>query len=191
MISAPVGATGLWVLTDRCGTILARSRHEDRVTASLFGHLEAFLPAPPGATKLGMRAFVSGELAVLALFPVGFTGPLIERRMQAIGWSMVDRLAVDVSDRGCLVLRERAPGRARPSWPGHICTDDRGITVNAVLAASPAPASLAYCVAELASTAIDGDRRLALDLSSRLAECERRFVDLSEKGSLEQALVRG
>ena len=51
-LTAPAQSDGLWLLTDRCSTVLARSRKRDDVVSSLLGHLAAFEPAPEGAIKL-------------------------------------------------------------------------------------------------------------------------------------------
>ena len=76
-----------------------RSRKRDDVVSSLLGH-SSLRASTRGCERECGAAFVNSDgRAVIVLFPVGYTEPLVERRLEAIGWSVIDRLAVDVERR--------------------------------------------------------------------------------------------
>ena len=101
VLKAPKVDTGLHLLIDRSGLVLARCRTWQECVAVLGEHLATFVPPPANTVRVHMRAIIrkatSGRDAILAIFPLLSIPPLIERQLERRSQAIVDRLAVDIS----------------------------------------------------------------------------------------------
>lgn len=110
-ISAPNRPRHYYVLMDRSGFVLGRSRSIDECIGMLASHLAAFLEPPADTVRLRMRALITAESrAVLAGFPLFTTPPVTERRLERTPYRLIDRIAVDADREGNL-------GLAPLPWP--------------------------------------------------------------------------
>ena len=158
ILKAPVEPTGLYVLIDRSGLILARARKWVYCLAALLELLASFAPRPAGTVRLFMRAIVREGWgvpdAVVAAFPMLALPPLVERQLARSAHLVVDRLAVDSTPDGVLSL-------AAAPWPtssyqaaatGHCGSQSAsGARISSMLvpAVSAADPSLAYLTAAI------------------------------------------
>ena len=180
-IAAPVGfviqpsesTSGLHVLMDRAGLVLGRGRSATECQSMLSNHLGAFLTPPPHTVRLRMRALVHEDgHAVLVVAPLLSTPPAIERRVEQAGYSMVDRLAVDVDESRCLDMTPArwASTRGTASVPGHTGFPQVGTPVTGILLPQlgSAPASQAALINRIITEMSPGSSEIGKRL--RLAE---------------------
>jgi hypothetical protein len=92
-----VGRNRIFVLTDRCGFIMGRSRRLDEILVVLAGLLSSFLEQPEGSQRFRMRILAREGSAYLCVPPVLFSEPPIERLLHKRGVSVVDRMVVDLA----------------------------------------------------------------------------------------------
>ena len=194
-LRAPKGRDHLYVLLDRSGFVLGRSRSADECLAVLAGQLGVFVPAPIGTTRLRMRALVGeNSEAVLAPFPILASPPMVERRLDRAKHRMIDRLAIDVTSDGRLQM-SHSPWPALANLhlpPGHMrATNDHPIT--AVLAqtmseAPPSRAGLSWLLA--ASATSDSTPDFVLTLAERLSGIAGLSVDLNRPSTVYEVLSR-
>ena len=140
VLRSPQNSDRFFVLLDRSGFVLARSRTLDESLAILASHLAVFQPSPSGTTRMKMRALVSDDsTAVLAQFPIFVSPPLVERRLGRTGHRIVDSLAIDVANDGSLQMSPAQwPDLTRmPSPQGHASAPSEPHEIVAALALSP------------------------------------------------------
>ena len=138
VLKPPDGRTGLHSVIDRSGLVLGRARTWRECVAVLAEHLASFAPTPPGTIRTSMRAVIRGEGsargAVLAGFPLLTLPPLIERQLERRGQCVIDRLAVDMTLHGELLLSALPWPELRPADPvGHCGANASGTPIEAVL----------------------------------------------------------
>lgn len=122
LLRAPRGDEKFFVLLDRSGLVLCRSRTSGGCLASLASHLAACAPPPAGTYRIHARVLVDDVGGgVLAAFPLFTIPTMTERQLERVGHRMVDRLAVDLTDEGVLTAVETPwPELAALSFPtGH------------------------------------------------------------------------
>ncbi len=183
-VKPPDGQGDFYVLLDRSGFILARSRTSEGCMAVLGGILAGLEPVPAGSVRLPLRAVANDEGVVLASFPLFRVPALIERRLERIGYRIVDGLMVDIDQD--LLLSRSAPkwaGSQAPQLPPGHCDDkiDRS-EVSAVL--MPRVGSVAPTRAQSIAFLAAGDpsfRNQSLDVAERLAD-RARNVPVTRSG---------
>lgn len=196
VLRAPTTRGGMFVLTDRCGFALSRSRRVEPAMSALVSLLSGFLEPAGWLHRFVARALVKQGTAALCLNPVTYVPTLVERRLLSTGYSILDRLAVDVDDQGRIVvepvpwpslasgragLAHRIPGTGRSSF-----VIDRVLVPG--LGAS-ARQSTPELLAAIAATAITGDRAASLYTAARiLANSDMVSVDLEDQNGLYRAL---
>jgi hypothetical protein len=197
-LEGPSEAGRLAVLTDRCGFVLARTRHVEQALAILGGHLSALLPALPGTVRFKMRAAVStAGTAALAGFPLLTTPPVVERRLEGSGWRILDRLTVEVDPVAAKLRMPDVPWKelaALDPGPGHILPEGRVDAIRLLLVPALAPdatPSTATVVHTLAGAVVGGaDRQASLTAAECLADAvPHHFVAFDQRSAIYDALV--
>lgn len=104
--SAHRDPSGLSVLVDCTGAVLARSRHGEAVLAALTSHLAAInLSASQSpASRYRLRALIAQHHAVLVMAPLFTRPPVIERRLARLGYRVADVPFIDI-DAGSRMLQ--------------------------------------------------------------------------------------
>jgi hypothetical protein len=176
VLTAPQGLKRTHQLTDRSGVALSEARGLDTGLHALACHLTALLPPEPGAVRIRARAVVSGERTIVCLYPLLFFPMMREQELIHRGFSVIDRLAVDVEVATGRIVNPEIPWRALRDLD--IAAAHAGIgsarTVTAVVntgtVTGPATATPAAVVAALAANGLNGSRADLLDAAIRLAE---------------------
>ena len=194
-LQAPTEEQRLFVLLDRSGFVLGRSRRLEDALSTLGGHLAAFLPAPPGTVRLRLRAILDHhDRAVVAIPPLLTLPPLVERRLASLGCRIVDRMVLDLDAAGCV----HAP---RSNWQGIANLEDgsghvSGLRQSAHVAALLLPGAVdgttsrAQVVHAVASTAVQSDqRKLCLDVAEAISDQIAIAVDPGRPEIVYQALA--
>jgi len=194
VLQEPSRPGGLYILIDRSGFVLGRTRLVDDCVAILGSHLAAFMPRPAGTLRVRMRALLRDDVvATLAGFPVFETPPVIERRLEQLGYNIVDRLAVDLYPDGTLAM-------SPTPWPvlarlhdvgGHSPAPDVRVPVTATLIPQLGSfeQSQATLVSFVAGTVDADSRDHTLDLAERLAQ-DAVLVDLNDRSARYDVLRR-
>ena len=181
-LEAPTDDQRLYVLLDRSGLVLARTRRLEDCLAALAGHLAAFRRPPEGTTRFRMRTLVDRDQRVtLALPPLLQLPPLVERRIDSLGQRIVDRLVVDIDgDRRVHVPDGRWPELSGVGdGIGHVSTFDVPAPVDLLLAPG-ARRARAQIIAAVASAGSPGaSHRAILDVSEAVSDVEIEFLDPS------------
>ena len=108
LLSCPEDRDGLHVLSDRTGYVVARLRTMEQALMTLGQHLSVFLAPPLDSFRLQLRALVSTtDEVTLFPWPLLYTPPLIERRLQKTGHRVIDRLVADVDGAGASLVASR------------------------------------------------------------------------------------
>ena len=178
VLKAPQNAGGFHVLVDRSGFVLARCRSWKECVGVLTEHLVAFAKPPAGTCRVRMRSVVrdspTGREAVLGMFPLLSLPPLVERQLAQKSLRILDRLAVDMTDEGQLMMRSMPGIEVADGEPtvGHCSSQDaNGANAAAVLVPTlpnGAP-SRSQLVALIARQVHSESRTRTLDLAERLA----------------------
>lgn len=197
VLQVPTTRTRLYVLTDRIGVVLGRTRDRDHALAMLAGHLDAFQPAPDGAMRLQARAVIlSDGAAVLAPWPLLVAPPVSEHRFERIGCRVVDRLWVDVDPAAPALDLHPLPwegSRPLDPGPGHVAAMSDPSSVRGLMLPDrsttelPSSAQLVHHVASL----VVGreDRAWVLDAAHALAGAlSIRTVEADDADGLERHL---
>lgn len=181
ILRSPAGRNRLYVLTDRCGFVMARSRRIGAIVASSRGLVSSFEPPAQGAQRFRMRAVYDGESATLFVPPLLFTDTPIERHLVRSGLSLIDRLVVDIDSGGRVVppgggthAADFPSAVAAASAGGHVDPSGVGLLpIRRTFVPGPGDdlrtASTAELTATIAACAIGGTRRDALAVAARLA----------------------
>jgi hypothetical protein len=192
----PAGETEFHSLVDRSGLVLARVRTSDECLAVFGSHLAVLLPPPAGTVRLRARAVLLDEsTAALAVFPLAFSQPLIERRLARSSLRVVDRLVVDIGPDLTLTM-------APPSFPalgalpvpaGHTPAPLDPTPIDVVLVpelmrSEPTQADLVAFVA--AATSPGAPRAGRLTLAEGLVRKQTAVVRLDDPAALYAALQR-
>lgn len=154
------GSSGLHLLVDRTGFVLARTRSATDGLLVLIRHLNSFVPPTAGAVRYRMRTLVNDRgMAVLAAFPL-FTEPApSERRLERYGYRIVDRLHVDVNNDGSghswIAPSTPASAPIFGTVQGHVEMPDKSTAIRALLIPTDTRLSRAETVLQVAASAID------------------------------------
>ena len=171
----PTADKGMWVLLDRSGFVLARSRTSNEALAVLGSHLAGLVKPPEHTVRVRCRALLAHDAsAILAGFPLFVDPPLVERRLERESHRMIDRLAIDIGQGGML---EMSPTpwpelAALPTVTGHTSAPPSPTPIRAMCVSQAAdePPSIGALVAFLAQAVSHRcDRAERLDLAERLA----------------------
>lgn len=159
-LTAPTGFQRNHSLTDRAGITLSDRRGLNAGLHALASHLAAFVEPSAGVVRVGARALVGDHGAVLCGAPLLYFPAPDRDALAALGYRLVDRLAVDLDvETGKLVV---------PPIPWSVLQqmgkrDDEfePVPVSAVLVAGTpgAPPSRAAVAAEIASRVSFGSSR--------------------------------
>lgn len=194
VIQSPERGRRLHMLLDRSGFVLARSTDVAGCVESLLAHLGAFVPVPDDVFRIHSTRALVGENgdAVLMMFPLGSSPPLVERRLLRAGFAVVDRLVVDLHGDASLAL-------VAPPWgvggdkviDGHLSMvrDDHHIGTVMVPTAGGS-FSTAQVVATLASS-MGADSHgvdARITLADALVRANPVAVHLDERSALYRAL---
>jgi hypothetical protein len=176
VLTAPQGLKRTHLLTDRSGVALSESRGLDTGLHALACHLTGLLPPPPGTVRIRSRALVAGDRTLVCLYPLLFFPVMREQELIHGGFSVIDRLAVDVEVATGRIVNPDVPWRALgelDSAPGHAGTGGTR-TVTAVVitggAFSPATPTPANAVAAVAANGLNGSTADLLDAAVRLMQ---------------------
>lgn len=124
VLHVPTDRQRLYVVTDRSGFVLGRTRERDQALAILAGHLNALRPPRPGTVRLRARALTAPDGgAVLAPWPLLQAPPVFEPRLEGMGFRIIDRLWVDVNSSLGTLDHDDVPWPALHAFdpgPGHI-----------------------------------------------------------------------
>jgi hypothetical protein len=170
--------TGLYVLIDCTGAVLARSRDRDAVLATLVSHIAALTvshPQPP-VSRLRLRALIASDHAVLAATPLFTRPPAIERRLVKLGYRMADVPFVDVDSESLMLQSFDVEWPSLPRLNdglGHVRFSDLNRRVSHLFwpaSHGVARASRALVCQTLASASVGVDRELRLSQAVRLAD---------------------
>lgn len=191
-LQAPNGARNrLYVLVDRSGLVLARSRSADECLEVLIEHLGVFAPPPPGTVRFRVRALLDENTeAVLALPPTLTFPPLVERRLERANHRMIDRVAVDIGVDGAIKFSPSpwsGTGRSGPPMGHTRAPSQAPVTTILVPGALATRASVSWSLA--AATLGVSDRQRAMTLAGVLAGARSLPVDPERSLSVYSQLV--
>jgi hypothetical protein len=179
---------------DRSGLVLGRTRSLEQCIELLISHLGVFSPPPPDTMRMKMRALVGdGGRLVLAGFPLFSDPPVIERRMERMSHRIVDRLAVDITREGVLMLSPASwqSAATRYEVAGHTGAPSEPLNVAAVLipsisATEPSQAAvIAFLATNVSSHATNAER---VHLAETLAARGVVSVQLNDRAERYEAL---
>lgn len=187
-MSPPAGAQCLWVVTDRSGFVLGRMRSLAGAISVIESHVTAFLPVPTGCVRLAMRTIVSDDGRVaLVEWPLFWAPPVIERRLVAIGWRVVDRLVTDIEVANCEVQPpEQQLNDAVTAGVGHCHAEGAYGRIVAVLGmgvASETP-SQARLIHRWASASRGASASQGLDLAEGLSQIAMPLMTNDDSASI-------
>lgn len=196
VINPPSGRNRFFVLTDRCGFIMGRSRKLDEIIVVLVRLLGSFMPAGQGVQRYRMRVLVDqAGSAYLCQPPVLFSEPPIERVLHSRGFAVVDRLVVDLEPGSLRVDEAVTPSLTADGVGvlGHLSPSEiAGQSPVGILvpteSESVAP-SLASVVAGVADCAVGGSRHQILQVASQIAQLPHQAT-LVTGGGIKQTLDR-
>ena len=193
-IVPPNSAKGIFRLMSGDGSVLARTPSLSNVIATLLGHLAGLAsPLPPaGWMRLSLRAVVGPRASALIDPSLLATRPLVERRLERFGGSILDLPFVD------LHTETMELGSVQVSWlegeqvgPGHIQPTDLSSQAALFLTSNGGnvPATRAWACYKLASAARIGTPAGILDDSIRvLGSLEAAYGDRNDAASLYEAI---
>ena len=195
-LQRPKRDSKLFVVLDRSGFVLGRTRSIDDCVSILAEHVGAWLRPPAGTTRLRVRALqrTDGAGAVLAAVPLFTEPPAVERRLDGLGFGLLDRHVVDLDSEGRLWMTpSRWRTEAATPIQGHAQTAVDPVPVDRLLVPMHGHVDLspAQVVAQLAAAVgpnVTGSSRL----SSAEALVDRVTVvgvDLEDRGAPYRALV--
>jgi hypothetical protein len=196
VIHATTPTRRLFVLNDRSGFVLARSRTIEECVAALAMHLGALVEPPPGLVRLKGRMVMSdvGRAAV-GLFPVFAAPPLVERRLSAGGLRLVDRLVLDFAPRSLELHTPTLPWHlvASDPGPGHAAgTASDGARLSMLVLPCDGVAStpsIAEVILTIAVAAGGTDRDAVLDMAERIvATADVRVLPYDDRSARYAAL---
>jgi hypothetical protein len=175
VLTAPQGLQRKHRLVDRTGFVLSEAPGLDAGLHALAAHLTAFLPTAPNTVRVRARGLAAGDRTVVCLPPVLYWPDAGERELAGGGFSLIDRLVLDVDVNTGLVTNPDIP------WPtlrslgparNHLGTGGtRPIT--AVVAAAPigsASPTAAQVAARLAAEGLHGSPAQLLTAASTIAQ---------------------
>lgn len=193
-LSAPSQNQPMYVLTDRAGYVLARTRVREQALAIIAGHLSALEAPGPDTVRFRTRALAGpGDSVVLAPWPVLYVPPVAERRLAPSGYRLIDRLCIDLDQASQTLcptevrwdaLRSLDPG------PGHLASLGPGPWPVTTLLSLGHEGSLAPTAAQsvhfLASLAVQNqDHAQILDVVEQIGSGIRtRFVPPGDSKAL-------
>lgn len=170
--------SGLCVLMDCTGAILARSSDRNVVLAALTGHLAALnLSAPRWPiSRYRLRALITSDHAVLVAAPLLTRPPVIERRLAKLGYRVADVPFVDI-DAESLMLQPfdiAWPALAKlESGSGHASSRELAQPVTKLLwparenASNPSPAQVVHA---MAAATLSGNHQQRISGAEQLTE---------------------
>jgi len=152
MLTAPTGFQRNHQLIDRAGITLSNGRGLNTGLHALASHLAAAVEPSAGVVRVGARALVGDQDAVLCVAPLLHLPAPDRDALAALGYRLVDRLAVDLDIETGNLIAPPIPWSALRQM-GNRDDGFEPIRVSAVLVAgTPAtPPSRAEMTAELAS----------------------------------------
>jgi hypothetical protein len=185
-LQPPSSSNGFHVLIDRTGSILARLGSVEECLSVLGSHLAAFVPPPPDTVRLRARALLRSDgTALLAVHPLLYRHPLIERRLAACAVRVVDRLVVDIGpDLDLWMSATPWPAlRELPRALGHtgapaVPTPIAGVLVPATANEIASPPETASFLAAVTCSGSSRQHRLAM--AERLATSDPRALSVSD-----------
>jgi hypothetical protein len=92
----------------RSGLSVVRTTSPGRLLRAAIRHLEGFAPPPPDAMPVKAKLLVRGDDAALVDSRFGGTVDILERRLQRLGYSLVD-VYTPLLDRATLEVRLESP----------------------------------------------------------------------------------
>jgi hypothetical protein len=174
MLTAPTGFQRNHSLTDRAGITLSDGRGLNTGLHALASHLAAVVEPSASVVRVGARALVGDHDAVLCVAPLLHLPEPDRDALAALGYRLVDRLAVDLDiETGKLVV---------PPIPwsdlqqmGNRDDEFEPVPVSAVLVAGTpeAPPSRAAVTAELASRVTFGSSHDGLATIATVVRCAK------------------
>ena len=197
VLSKPNASQKYFVVKDRSGYVLGRSKRLTEAIAVLSGHLSAFLPEPPNSVRLNLRALVSRQGSVICFaWPLFFAPPVTERRLHKMGYSVMDTLAVDIDPTSGRLMQRSLP------WPklqsldpgvGHVLPSANTLQIRSVMWATfpdAAPTTFGQGVAFLATCfASNLGRQARIELAEMFAsQVEIVDVPLTDRGAVYRIL---
>lgn len=199
VLTKPLPQQQFYVIKDRSGYVLGRSRRLEPAVAVLSSHLAALRSSPPNAVTARLRAVVSDRGTVTCFaWPLLFSPPAVERRLHAIGQRMLDQLVVHIDrDTDRVVLRQIPWTTLRDLDPGighHAPADEEHIVTRLLLPELPhvdAP-STAHTVAWLAPLiSSEPDHAATLAIAERfVSQLDVVHVPLGDSGAVYRAIER-
>lgn len=189
-LTSPSGRNRIYVLTDRCGFVMGRSRKFDDILSILAGLLGSLLPQPDNAHRFRLRAIAREDSVYLCVPPVLFSEPPIERQFARAGFSVVDRLVADIDVRTLKLVNaydgvgalEAESGRSI----GHMSpSPSTSFPIAGILVPGnplTGPPSVGAVVADLAACSVSGSIHEALATARRLASLKVHAVHLGVGG---------
>lgn len=191
VVREPEGPGGFHLVVDRSGLVLARVRSPEHAASVALSFLDTFRPAPQGTHRFRLKTVVRGDAAVLAAFPVLTRPAAIERRLERLGYCVLDRFAVDIT----VDLRVVAgfPDSSAPTAPvasGHVNGLGHDVRVAGLLVPTdggPQPGA-ATLVGLVAGSIIGRPSESGLTVAERVAGSALRLVDVNDDGSVYDAL---
>ena len=185
VLSSPEGRNRIFVLTDRCGFIMGRSRRLDEILVVLAGLLSSFLDQPQGSQRFRMRILAREGSAYLCVPPVLFSEPPIERLLHKRGVTVVDRMVIDLAVDSPRITDQAVPWQlagAGVPGVGHMTPGSCDLLeIKRVLMSSEPGAiglSRATTVAAIADSAVGGSRQHSLSLACQIESLGVEMVPL-------------
>ncbi len=200
MLHAPEDERGFYMVTDRSGFVLGRTRTLDQALAVTGGHLSVLVPPPEGTLRLRLRAVVSSRdgSVKLVTWPLLAAPPAVERRLEASRHRIIDRVAVDIDPLSASLRLSPVPWPALAHLdpgPGHVAPGADPRRVRALLAvafpgaAEPTPGQVAHALAAAAIGVVDRDR--LLDAAAEIASSiEARLIEIGRDNEVYDLLER-
>jgi SAM-dependent methyltransferase len=197
LLHVPSVRQRLYVVSDRSGHVLGRTRERDQALAILAGHLNALQSPRHGSVRMSARALIAPDGgAILASWPLLYAPPISEGQLERTGYRLLDRLWIDVNPSQGVLEHDETPWEALRSLdpgPGHLSSSAYPHHVRGLLLPggpntfTPTKAELVRYIAALA-VAVQ-DRAQALMAADLLASTvEVRHVKLDDPRSLYEAL---
>jgi hypothetical protein len=175
VLTSPQGLKRNHELTDRTGFPLSSGRGLDPGLHALASHLTAFVPPAPGTVRFRARALITNDRAILLMPPLLAIPQVEERSLMEAGFSLVDRLALDVDVATGRMVNGGIPWPSLAQLPvaaPHVGAGPaQAITdlVDTVMPGSPPPTAAAT-VARLAGNGVYGSPADLLDAAIHVIE---------------------
>ena len=155
------------MVLDRSGLVMGRTRSADQCAGILTRLLDSFSPARTESVRFRFRVLLDrNDEAVVAAFPLFIEPALVERRLQRVGFRMVDRLHADIgfaADGSVVALPSSSQfSTLFPDCMGHTGTRRSPARIKAILWVGERSITRAGSVLQAASAASESGERAAV-----------------------------